>query len=297
MHSIERPFALGMRGEYVAITYSAMASPCEVLVPARLARDAPHLASLAVDETHRIEEKFSRYRDDSVVQRINGSDGASVRVDEETARLLRYAAQCYELSGGLFDVTSGVLRRAWKFDGKPVLPDRALIESLRARVGWERVRFDGESIALPPGMEIDLGGIGKEYAADRVAGVLAREVAGGVMINLGGDIRATADGAHAWNVGIEDPASDGGVVGELRIAAGGVATSGDARRYCIVDGVRLGHILDPRTGWPVEGAPRSVTVVAETCTSAGFLSTLAMLQGRGAEEFLSAQGVTHHCVR
>jgi FAD:protein FMN transferase len=130
-----------------------------------------------------------------------------------------------------------------------------------------------------------------------VADVLAGAAGAGVMVNLGGDIRATADGAHAWMIGIEDPAHEGGVVGELRITAGGVATSGDARRYCLVDGVRLGHILDPRTGWPVDGAPKSVTVVAETCTSAGFLSTLAMLQGRGAEEFLSVQGVTHHCVR
>jgi thiamine biosynthesis lipoprotein len=189
-----------------------------------------------------------------------------------------------------------VLRRAWKFDGKPLVPDRALIESLRARVGWERVLFDGESITLPPGMEIDLGGIGMEYAADRVADLLAAH-SGTVMVNLGGDIRATADGTGPWKIGIENPQSEGGVVGELRVTTGGVATSGDARRYCIVDGVRLGHILDPRTGWPVEGAPHSVTVVAETCTSAGFLSTLAMLQGREAEEFLAAQGVTYHCVR
>jgi thiamine biosynthesis lipoprotein len=296
MHSIERPFALGMRGEHVAITWRAMASPCEVLLPIALANDAAHVASLAYEETHRIERKFSRYRDDSVVQRINHSEGAGVPVDDETARLLRYAAQCHELSGGLFDITSGVLRRAWKFDGKPLVPDRGLIESLRARVGWERVSFDGESITLPRGMEIDLGGIGKEYAADRVGELLAAH-SGTVMVNLGGDIRATADQTGTWSIGIENPQSEGGVVGELRVANGGVATSGDARRYCIVDGVRLGHILDPRTGWPVEGAPHSVTVVAETCTSAGFLSTLAMLQGREAEEFLAAQGVTYHCVR
>jgi len=295
MHSDARPFAVGRRGDHVVVTYSAMASPCEVLLRVPAA-DAARLASLAYDETARIEQKFSRYRDDSVVHRINHSDGLAVRVDDETARLLRYAGQCHQLSGGLFDITSGVLRRAWTFDGKVVAPDRALIDALRARVGWERVMFDGESIRLPPGMEIDLGGIGKEYAADRVADMLAAG-AGSVMVNLGGDIRAISDGTQTWMIGIEDPAQDGGVVGELRVANGGVATSGDARRYCIVDGVRLGHILDPRTGWPVEGAPRSVTVVAETCTSAGLLSTLAMLHGHGAEEFLSVQGVIHHCVR
>lgn len=295
MRSDARPFVVGMRGEHVVITYSAMASPCEVLLQVP-ASDAGPLASLAYDETARIERKFSRYRDDSVVHRINHSDGIAVRVDDETARLLRYAGQCHKLSGGLFDITSGVLRRAWTFDGRATVPDRALIETLRARVGWERVIFDGESIRLPPGMEIDMGGIGKEYAADRVANMVAEQAGGSVMVNLGGDIRAISDGTHTWMIGIEDPSHDGGVVGELRVTNGGVATSGDARRYCIVDGVRLGHILDPRTGWPVEGAPRSVTVVAETCTSAGLLSTLAMLHGRGAGAFLTAQGVIHHCV-
>jgi FAD:protein FMN transferase len=297
MHSSERPFTVGVRGAHVVVMWSAMASPCEVLLPATLSNDAAHLASLAYDETHRIERKFSRYRDDSIVHEINHSAGATVRVDDETSRLLLYAGHCHELSGGLFDITSGVLRHAWKFDGNPFAPDAALIDALRARVGWERVTFDGDEIRLPPGMEIDLGGIGKEYAADRVAGVLAPHAGNGVMVNLGGDISATSEGTGAWTIGIEDPVHDGAVVGELRVRSGGVATSGDARRFCVVDGVRLGHILDPRTGWPVAGAPHSVTVVAETCTSAGFLSTLAMLQGRSAEAFLSAQRVTYHCVR
>ena len=121
----------------------------------------------------------------------------------------------------------------------------------------------------------------------------------GVMVNLGGDIRAIEGSAPRgpWTIGIEDPWREGGAVGQVELVAGGVATSGDARRFCYVDGVRLGHILDPHTGWPVAGAPRSVTVVAATCTEAGFLATAAMLRGKGAEAFLGDQRVKYHCVR
>jgi thiamine biosynthesis lipoprotein len=324
-------------GAYWAIAYAAMASPCEVLVrrggdtaPSGAASDvvvgttgagaaAPgdgsslesdarlleRLASLAYDETLRIEKKFSRYRNDNILHAINQCDGAAVPVDEETSRLLQYAGQCYNLSGGRFDITSGVFRSAWTFNGRDVTPDQKLIESLRERVGWSRVEFDGSSIRLPRGMEIDLGGIGKEYAADRVAGLVSEAAGASVLVNLGGDIRAIASSGDArrWTIGIEKPGrtqesgDHAAAVGQVEIAEGGVATSGDSHRFCIVDGVRLGHILDPRTGWPVAGAPRSVSVIADTCTAAGFLATLAILHGPDAESFLGAQGVTYHCIR
>jgi thiamine biosynthesis lipoprotein len=351
--AVSRPgagYSIRNAGSHWSIAYSAMASPCEVLVRRAGASEpesASHiekLASIAYEETIRIERKFSRYRRDNIVHAINRSNGAGVAVDEETSRLLQYAGQCYQLSGGRFDITSGVLRSAWTFNGLELTPDRKLIESLLERVGWSRVEFDRSSIRLPRGMEIDFGGIGKEYAADRVAGLVA-EAAGGsvlvseeagasmsdsdaagasVLVNLGGDIRALAceNDRRPWTIGIEKPVSSEGTVsrdekpavgdaadgekrpgggraavGQVEIADGGVATSGDSRRFCIVDGVRLGHILDPRTGWPVAGAPRSVSVIADTCTAAGFLATLAILHGSDAESFLHAQEVTHHCIR
>jgi thiamine biosynthesis lipoprotein len=276
-----------------------MASPCEILIRRGGASEVGELASLAYAETMRIERKFSRYRDDNIVHAINHANGARVPVDEETSRLLRYAGQCYELSEGSFDITSGILRRAWTFDGRAVRPDAALIESLLERVGWHRVEFDGTAISMPIGTEIDLGGIGKEYAADRVAELVARAGGASLLVNFGGDIRAIAGGeeGHRWTVGIEAPGRESAAVGQIEIAEGGVATSGDSHRFCIVDGVRLGHMLDPRTGWPVEGAPRSVTVVAQTCTVAGFLATMAVLHGPDAESFLAGQDVTHHCIR
>ncbi len=294
-----QPFSLRRADSHWVATYAAMASPCEIHMRCDDAKDAHRLAVLAYQETTRIEAKFSRYRRDNIVHAINHSNGATVRVDDETSSLLRYAGQCYQVSDGRFDITSGVLRRAWVFDGREARPDPALIQSLLDRVGWNRVEFDGSSIRLMRDMEVDFGGIGKEYAADKVAGLLAASGDIAVMVNLGGDIRTVARGEaqRSWSIGIEDPTGKNVAVGQLELANGAVATSGDARRFCYVDGVRLGHILDPRTGWPVAGAPRSATVIADTCSAAGFLATVAMLHGTDAEKFLDAQGVTYHCVR
>ena len=282
-----------------AITYTAMASPCEIMVRCKNRSEAEQLASLSFSETRRIEQKFSRYRDDNIVHAINTSEGKPVAVDSETARLLNYADQCYRLSDGLFDITSGVLRKAWTFDGSPVTPDTDLIESLQQKMGWEKVTWDGTSLCLAPGMEIDFGGIGKEYAVDIVAEKLFQISGVPVMVNFGGDIRAMTSekNPEPWIVGIENPEAENSAVGQIDLTNGGVATSGDLRRYCMVDGVRLGHILNPQTGWPVAGAPRSVTVLGNYCVEAGFLATLAMLNGSEAEAFLKSESAPCHIIR
>jgi len=261
--------------------------------------EAEHLASLSFLETRRIEQKFSRYRDDNVVYAINHSNGALVEADEELARMLNYAEQCYQLSEGRFDITSGILRKAWKFDGSRVTPNLPLIKSLRKRVGWDKVNWNGTSLRLQANMEIDLGGIGKEYAVDLVAELLFRQSECSLMVNFGGDIRAITSESESspWIVGIENPEHEKSALGQIDLTNGGVATSGDARRFCLVDGVRLGHILNPRTGRPVANAPRSVTVLGDYCVEAGFLATLAMLHGAGAEKFLKEQDVKYHCIR
>jgi thiamine biosynthesis lipoprotein len=273
--------------------FKAMASPCEVLVDTDDPAEAAAALRIAESEASRIEEKFSRYRTGNIVHRINHAEGAAVPVDEETALLLRYAATCYEMSGGMFDITSGVLRRAWTFDGGTRVPSSSTLRSILKHVGWEKVRWDGASFSMPAGMEIDLGGFGKEYAVDRAAALAAAEVPRSILVNFGGDLVATAArrGGRPWSVGIEDPDHPGEIaLYKIEFDRGGIATSGDARRFVRWRGRRLGHILDPRTGWPVEGAPRSVTVLADTCLEAGTLATLAQLQGKGANAFLEAQG-------
>lgn len=291
--------ALLRRAGYWEGTFEAMASPCMVLAETT-AEQARALLDIARTEAQRIEARFSRYRQDNILHRINTSAGRPVEVDDETALLLDYAANCHALSEGRFDVTSGVLRRVWRFDGSDRVPEPAAVAALLPRIGWDKVEWRRPHITLPPGMEIDLGGIGKEYAVDRTALLLMAETGASVLINYGGDLYASgprADG-RGWRVGLDDPAASGTrSAGELEIQRGGVATSGDARRFLLKDGVRYGHILDPRTGWPVPHAPRSVTVLADTCLEAGMLATFAMLMGKEAEAFLAGQGVRHHVIR
>lgn len=292
--------------DYWAVRFTAMASPCEVLIDTDDRDLAGRLGSAARTEATRIEHKFSRYRRDNIIGRINRANGAAVSVDEETAALLDYAETCWRLSNGLFDVTSGVLRRAWRFDGGSRVPRAGDVDALMPKVGWDKLRWQKPVLQLAPGMEIDLGGIGKEYAVDKVANQLRLLTPSNLLVNFGGDLYATGArrGQRGWSVGVEQPDSATGTAAAMPAAGlvidltrGGIATSGDTRRYLIKNGRRYGHILNPRTGWPVIDAPRSVTVVAGTCTEAGMLATFAMLQGQGAESFLEQQAVRYWCLR
>ncbi len=271
-----------------------MASPCEVLVETDDRDEAEKIVNRVADEAWRIEKKFSRYRDDNITFRINSSGGKTIKVDDETARLLDFSDQLYQMSDGMFDVTSGILRRAWRFDQSDNIPDQSQIDELLPIIGWNRVVWNKPELKLVPNMEIDLGGIGKEYAVDRCV-LLVREISqASVLINLGGDIAVTRerkDGTQ-WTIGriTSDPAAP---VGVIKLKQGALATSGDEHRYLEKDGKRYCHVLNPKTGWPVEDPPHTVSVAAPTCIEAGMLSTLALLHGKDAEAFLKAQEVPY----
>ena len=285
-------------GGIVAVCFVAMASPCELLLETADAHMAGEAGRIAAQEAWRIEAKFSRYRPESIVSVINRSRGHAVVVDGETAALIDYAAQCHELSEGLFDITSGVLRRCWTFDGSDRLPEAAAVAALLPLIGFEKVRWQAPRITLPAEMEIDFGGIGKEYAVDRVLGLVAARFAGAALVNFGGDLAANcAPSAAPWQVGVKRPDTEREARLLLELSRGGLATSGDTYRFLLREGVRYGHILDPRSGWPVRDTPRSVTAAAASCVEAGMLATFAMLQGSGAESFLEEQGVRYWCLR
>ncbi|GGE53199.1 FAD:protein FMN transferase [Streptosporangium jomthongense] len=275
--------------------FEAMASPCEILADGVTREYAERALAYAAKEAWRLEQKFSRYVSGNPVDRINRSRGEPVTVDEEMALMLDYAAQCHDLSDGRFDITSGVLRRAWRFDGSDNLPEHEHTSALLKLVGWNRLSWQGPQLTLPAGMEIDFGGIGKEYAVDRVLLGLKRSLpeGGSVLVNFGGDLACSGPRTNgkAWIVGMEDHQKLSDSSETLSLHGGALATSGDSRRYLLKNGVRYSHILDPHTGWPVPDAPHSVTVAAPTCTLAGMLATFAMLQGAEAERFLEQQDV------
>ena len=280
--------------------FRAMAAVNEVQVHASDRGGAAAMAARAIDEVRRIEAKYSRYRADSVVSRINGAaGGAPVAIDEETAKLLDFAEACFRQSRGRFDPTSGVLRRAWRFEpGQPV-PAPAAIEALLPLIGWHRVERALGTVRLPlVGMELDFGGFGKEYAVDRAALQLREAGAASALVNLAGDLAilgSQPDGSP-WRVGIRHPRRDDVAIATLPVTSGAIATSGDYERYIEEDGVRHCHVLDPRTGRSARGF-QSVTVHAPSCLVAGSASTIAMLMGADAGlDWLDRLGLAHFAV-
>lgn len=276
-----------------------MGGPCELQLYASNAAAAQRAAAAGEAEVRRLEQKYSRYRDDSVTTTVNRSAGQAggVVVDDETAALLDYAHTAWEQSGGLFDVTTGVLRRAWDFKAKAV-PTRDAVAAALAHVGWQRVTWTWPRLALPAGMEVDFGGVVKEYAADRAAHVLAAHGQRHGLVELGGDIALVGphpDGAP-WHVGIRHPRENETALATVDLAAGAIATSGDYERFFEHDGVRYCHILDARTGWPAQGLS-SVSVLADQCLVAGTASTVAMLMGpEDGPAWLASLGLPYLCV-
>ena len=280
------------------IKFSAMASMCELVVCALDEPTADHCARAAVAEVHRIEAKFSRYKPDTVVSRINATaDGAPVGCDEETSALLDRAADLHRVSGGLFDITSGVLGQVWDFKAKkcPAVND---LTPLVALVGWDRVERDNQTIRLPQaGMQLDFGGFGKEYAADRAASVLQDLGVQHGYVNLAGDMRFVGpkpDGTP-WTIGIRHPRKENSVLATIPMQTGGLATSGDYERFFELDGERFCHVLRPDTGWPVKHW-QSISVIASDTATAGAICTIAMLKESGALEFLKSTGFKYLAV-
>lgn len=296
--------------------FDAMASPCEVLIalPRAQQRLARQLATVAAQEVWRIEQRYSRYRNDNLFTALHAQPDQAQRVDAETARLLNFADQAWRLSEGYFDLTSGLLRQAWTFDGSDRLPEPEAIAALLPRIGWHQIDWRSDPIdskgsvaggwlTLPAGMELDFGGIGKEYAADRALGKCLQALpvnwrSTGMVINLGGDLACNGPRADqtAWRVGIETPDREGQSSRLLQLSKGGLATSGDSRRFLLKDGHRYSHLLNPKTGWPIEQAPRSVTVAAPSCIQSGLVASLAMLAGKEARDFLAETGLPYWIV-
>ncbi|MDZ7924607.1 MAG: FAD:protein FMN transferase [Marinagarivorans sp.] len=276
-----------------------MGTPCQIQLVAESLNLAQTLACPAIQTIHALEAEYSRYLPSSLLSRINHSAGLStpVALTPEAQTLLAYAASVYEQSDGLFDVTSGVLRRAWNF--KPdfkssILPTAQQLQAVKQFMGWPKVGWQGEaSILLPRGFEIDFGGFVKEYAADAALSVLKNTGVHEALVDLGGDVAVM--GAR-WPIAIKNPLCSQEKILSVVLEAGGLATSGNYERFFMHDGHRYSHILNPKTGWPVV-TPASVTVVADNCLLAGTVTTVAMLKGEQAcLVWLESVGLPFCCV-
>ncbi len=273
-----------------------MGSPCAIQLYASTSKKAKQAANKAMADVHRLEAIYSRYRNTSFLSEINrvAAMGGCITVDTETAGLLDYAATCYGESDGLFDITSGILRRAWDFKSGH-LPSEEIVHCLLKKVGWNKLYWQSPVLEFPvPGMEIDFGGVVKEYAVDRAAALCWAVGIRHGMVNLGGDIKIIGPHANGnpWRVGIRHPRSKDGILQTLEMHAGALASSGDYERCIALNGVRYGHVLNPKTGWPVKRMA-SVSVVGDFCLIAGSASTIGMLKENKGPDWLSELGLPH----
>ncbi|GAA4899265.1 FAD:protein FMN transferase [Ferrimonas pelagia] len=274
--------------------FVAMASDCELLIDPCPQPLAQQLLEQACRIATGIEHKYSRYRRDNVWAQLHRSRGTKITLDPETTRLLHFAQTCFELSDGMFDITSGLLRQIWPFNADGAPPTQQQIDALLPRIGWQRVQLHGDQFLLPWGMELDFGGIGKEYAVDKTAAQMAQiapELS--VLVNFGGDIALSRPRAKPWQIGISPAGSEPALLQRLSIRHGALATSGSTQRFLLHNNIRYSHLLNANTGWATHGGPAQLTVAGRSCLQAGLLSSLALLHGADAEAFIQAQAVPY----
>ncbi len=276
--------------------FPAMGSDCQITLYAEDERHADRVSDLVMAEVWRIENKYSRYIKHNCLSNINqsASSAGTMAVDEETAMLLDYALTAFKISHGLFDISSGVLRRIWDFSSN-ILPSQADIAAILPLIGLNKVDWNRPILHFPvPGMELDLGGLGKEYALDRSADICLEQGIRSGLLDFGGDIRAIGpkpDGT-SWQIGIRHPLTSEASSGKIELYSGAIASSGSYERYIESNGKRYCHIFNPQTGWPV-AEMTSVTVMAEQCLLSGTLSTIAMLKENEGKQWLAERGVQH----
>ena len=268
----------------------AMATEFVVLLPGDPKREV-EAAVAALEEVERLERQFSIYRPDSDVSRINRLAASEpVAVAAEVIEVLQQSTALAERSGGAFDVTAGPLVECWGFTKRAGRkPTREEIEAARARVGWQLLEIDGHALTVRfrrPGVQINLGAIGKGFALDKVAARLRSAGIRDFLIHGGNSSVLAAghqqadpsDEQRGWLVGISHPTRPNLRVGGVRLTDQAIGTSGPGKQFFHHRGRRYGHVIDPRTGWPA-GDLESLTVVAATAADADALATGLFVDG------------------
>lgn len=299
LRRIQESVAFGFREGAHELTFRALGTQCRssFVAPPPLAAS---FRTAALNWVANFEAKYSRFWPESLITQINRSAGGEwTSLDAEADRLFALCHELHFLTRGILDPTALPLIQLWNWkEPRAQLPTDTEIESAKARVGWRRVQRSPGKIRLPePGMSVDLGGVGKEFAVDQVTQLARSFGIAGALIDFGADLRVYGtppDGRPAWHIGLEDPHKPGTCWTGLAVRDSAVATSGDYLRRFERDGVRYGHILDVRSGRPVANGVRSVSVLAPSCTQAGMLSTSVFVLGpvEGARLLDSTMGVS-----
>ena len=283
---------------YFSMSFVSMGSPCSIMFQAADGRRARQFSTHIMEWLRTFEVRYSRFLSDSLISEINRQAGIQpVTIDQELRRIFALCDWYHWSTDGLFDPTMLPLIRLWDYHNAPTaLPDENTISNTLALIGWNRVEHDDDQVFLPdPNMAIDLGGIGKEYAVDRVFAMAMDHGLRNLLLNFGCDVRVSghAPNEQPWIVGLERHDRPGTCWGGVALTDHAVTTSGNYLRKLVIGDNTYGHILDPRTGWPVQNACRSVSIIAPTCTEAGILSTSVFIYGEdvGSKIISTSPGV------
>lgn len=283
-HRIRQSAYYQFEGGLHKLSFRAMSTLCRVHFEAGDQAAARDFQAGVLEWVGWFEARYSRFLSGSLVSGINAAAGKEwVEVDPETEALFDLCQEMIFFTRNVFDPTALPLLRLWNWKAiPPVLPDASAIRAALELVGWHKVQRRRGAIFLPePGMGIDLGGIGKEYAVDRVLTFGLERGIANILVDFGQDVRVHGNppGKPAWHIGLQDPQDLRRCWTGVAVTNSAVASSGDGARHFMRDGRRYGHILDPRTGYPVHNGVLGVSVIAPHCTFAGILSTAAFVLG------------------
>ena len=271
--------------QWLRVHRTAMACRFEITL---FEADTRHIdaARAALDEAGRIEAALTVFHESSEVSRINRHAGtAPASASDELFALLTRCQQLHAATGGVFDITSTPLSRCWGFlqrEGR--VPPAADIAAARGSVGMDRVELDATARTVrfaQPGMEFNLGSIGKGYALDRLGQLLRRDGVRRALVSAGGSsVLAIGGASGGWTIDVTSPLLERRIA-RLRLRDAALGTSGAGEQFFITEGAeatRYGHVIDPRTGWPARGV-LSASVVTRDAETADALSTAFLVGG------------------
>lgn len=265
-----------LRSSELSTTFFAM----DTIMDLKIYSENEEALTNAENEIKRIDALFDRGNPESEIFKINSEKNAIV--SEETAALIKNTVSLSERTNGAFDITTAPLSDLWGFYGGSFrVPSDSEISKTLKNIGYGQIKIDGSTVSIPEGFSVDLGGIAKGYASDRAVKVLRDCGVSSAIISLGGNVHALGskpDGT-AWNVGITDPFDKSSLTGSVNVRDKAVVTSGGYQRYFEQDGVKYHHIIDPKTGKSADSRLSSVTIIADSGTTADALSTALFVMG------------------
>ncbi|MCE9615139.1 MAG: FAD:protein FMN transferase [Lentisphaerae bacterium] len=269
---------------YHLMPFDAMGTANRLMFSAASPARAELFRTEALRWLARFEMRYSTFIADSLISRINREAALDwVPIDPETAQLFALCDWFHWKTQGVLDPTVRPLLELWDYHvPHTALPHPAALEAARQRVGWKRVERREDAVRFPQeGMQLDLGGIGKEFAVDRVMKLADQHNITNILVDLGHDIRVSGSPPEggAWRIGLEHPRAPGRSWGGVTIADEAMCGSGNYLRYFELGGQQYGHIIDPRSGRPTNNGCRVAWVLAPTAVEAGALATAALILG------------------